>query len=172
MISNVISEEGYTPIANLTPEDRESIIQSLKKEGIWLAPHEVPTVPTIKSMFQSLSEGTPFHYIAQTIIHTLTRLTSAELETESYKFCEAPEHHPNISLYNYVYAAGAIHFHFDRHNLPIPSWVYRYQIYSHSLFSHETEYQYPHPILQLYGMDLPLHEIGMQDEEVAYDAHG
>ena len=177
MISNSIIEKNYTPIPSLTPEERESIIQSLKDEGIWLAPDDIPAMPTIKTMFQALSKGTPFHYIGQPIIHTLTRLTTEELKTIAYKFYEAPEYYPNISAYDYAYVASAVHFHFDRHGLPIPEWVYQYQTnsptplytYQHIILNSESIYQYPHPTLQLYGIDLPLYEIGVHDERETHD---
>jgi len=180
MISSTILEEDYAPIPSLTLEERESIIKALKDEGIWFAPHEIPTVQTIKSMFQSLSEGASFHFVGQTIIHTLTRLTTEELLAESHKFYEAPEYYPNISLYDYAYVAGIIHYHFNKHGLPIPEWVYSYQTnspvplytYQHITLTSESAYQYPHPILQLYGIDLPLYEIGERDERFAYDIYG
>jgi len=180
MISNITREEDYTPVPSLTLEEREAIIQTLKEDGIWLASHELPTIQTVKTMFQALSAGAPFHYIGQTIIHTLTRLTTEELLAESDKFYEAPEHYPDIPPYDYAYIAGIVHYHFNRHGLPIPEWVYQYQTdstaplytYQHIILNSDSAYQYPHPILQLYGIDLPLYEIGVKDERVAYDIYG
>ena len=180
MISSIIIEEDYTPTPSLTAEERETIIQSLKKDGIWLAPHELPTAQTVKAMFHALSKGTPFHYIGQTIIHTLTRLTAEELLTELYRFYEAPAYYPSIPPYDYAYIAAIVHYHFERRGLSIPEWVYQYQTnsptplytYQHIDLSPESAYEYPHPILQLYGIDLPLYEIGMNDERMAHDNYG
>ena len=174
MISNLETEEKYTPKPDLTKEEKEEIIQSLRDDEIWLAPHELPTVPTVKEMFQSLNEGVTFQYVGQTIIHMLTRLTTEELRAELYRFNEAPDYYSNIPPYDYAYIACIVHYHLTRHGLPIPDWVYQYQTnnhaplytYQHMPLSSESVYQYPHPILQLYGIDLPLFEIGEHNERV------
>ncbi|MDR0271689.1 MAG: hypothetical protein LBI27_00015 [Clostridiales bacterium] len=111
--------------------------------------------PSIKELFDIARHGTSFRILYPELIHALTRRESLDVNM----FAEPPAIYDEIEQEYYAFVACAVHYHFKKRELDVPSWVH-YDAYKIPYDEGSKRNIYEHPILEYHNVRLSLRDLG------------